>query len=191
MEPRHGEHEAFRQLIFPVVAGGQIYTVSVGKSAEETEHLLAWMLLITLGASVAAVILFLAGRLLLRRLWQPSITPSKASGNFNCPTAKLAFPRPMLPIDEFRNLETAAQMTGKILKDYDMLKNFADNASHEMQTPLAIINAKLDLMIQDQGLKENHHRQLQAMYDAVGRLSKLNQSLLLLTKIENNQFVRH
>jgi signal transduction histidine kinase len=44
-------------------------------------------------------------------------------------------------------------------------------------------------MIQDQGLEERHLRQLQAMYDAVGRLSKLNQSLLLLTKIENNQFV--
>jgi signal transduction histidine kinase len=57
-----------------------------------------------------------------------------------------------------------------------------------MQTPLAIINSKLDLMIQDQGLGEKHLRQLQAMYDAVGRLSKLNQSLLLLTKIENNQF---
>jgi len=70
-----------------------------------------------------------------------------------------------------------------------MLKSFADNASHEMQTPLAIINAKLDLMIQDQGLEERHLRQLQAMYDAVARLRNLNQSLLLLTKIENNQFV--
>ncbi len=44
------------------------------------------------------------------------------------------------------------------------------------------------MMIQDLCLEEKHLRQLQAMYDAVGRLSKLNQSLLLLTKIENNQF---
>jgi signal transduction histidine kinase len=57
-----------------------------------------------------------------------------------------------------------------------------------MQTPLAIINSKLDLLIQDIGLGEAHHRPVQAMYDAIGRLRQLNQSLLLLTKIENNQF---
>jgi signal transduction histidine kinase len=75
-----------------------------------------------------------------------------------------------------------------VVQDYQTLKDFADNASHEMQTPLAIINSKLDLMIQEQHLSERQMSQLQAMYDAVGRLSKLNQSLLLLTKLENNQF---
>jgi signal transduction histidine kinase len=190
VEPRHGEREAFRELLFSVVAGGQRYTVSVGKSEEETEHLLLWILLITAGVILLLLgTLFLANRLLLRRLWQPFYNTLEGIREFQLSSRK---PLPVNPgsVDEFRNLDAAVgQMTHKILKDYEMLKHFADNASHEMQTPLAIINSKLDLMIQDQGLEEKHLRQLQAMYDAVGRLSKLNQSLLLLTKIENNQFV--
>jgi signal transduction histidine kinase len=81
-------------------------------------------------------------------------------------------------------------MTGKIIRDYETLKNFADNASHEMQTPLAVINSKLDLLIQEPNLDNKQVTQLQAMYDAVARLTKLNQSLLLLAKIENNQFTQ-
>jgi len=189
IDPGDKERKTFRQLLFPVAAGGQIYTVSVSKSEEETEDLLGWILLITLGVILFLLgILFLAGRLLLRRLWQPFYNTLEAIRQFNLSSRK-PLPPNNSRIEEFINLDAAVgQMTGKILKDYEMLKNFADNASHEMQTPLAIINSKLDLMIQDQGLEEKHLRQLQAMYDAVGRLSKLNQSLLLLTKIENNQF---
>ncbi len=190
VEPGHHEREAFRELIFSVVAGGQRYTVSIGKSEEETDHLLLWILLITGGVILLLLgSLFLANRLLLRRLWQPFYNTLEGIRQFQLSSRK---PLPVndTRVEEFRNLDAAVGgMTHKILKDYEMLKNFADNASHEMQTPLAIINSKLDLMIQDQGLEEKHLRQLQAMYDAVGRLSKLNQSLLLLTKIENNQFV--
>jgi len=187
---RHHEDRPYRQLLFSVTAGGQIYTVSVAQSEVETEDLLELIMLITAGMILLLLgTLFLANRLLLRRIWQPFYNTLDAIRDFNLSS------RAHLPaisgsnIDEFRNLDAAVeQMTSKILKDYEMLRSFADNASHEMQTPLAIINSKLDLMIQDQALAEKHLRQLQAMYDAVGRLSKLNQSLLLLTKIENNQF---
>jgi signal transduction histidine kinase len=190
VEPGHHEREAFRQLVFSVVVGGRLFTVSIGKSEEETEHLLLWILLITAGVILLLLgTLLLANRLLLRRLWKPFYNTLEGIRQFQLSNRK-PLSAADTRVEEFRNLDTAVGlMTNKILKDYDMLKNFADNASHEMQTPLAIINSKLDLMIQDQGLEERHLRQLQAMYDAVGRLSKLNQSLLLLTKIENNQFV--
>jgi signal transduction histidine kinase len=187
---RRGPREkVVRQLVFPVIAGGQTYTVTVAKSEMETEDLMGGISAVT-GGMILLLLggIFFSNRWLLRRLWQPFYTTLEAMRQFNL-SSKKPLPVADTRIDEFRNLEIAAvQMTQKIMKDYEMLKNFADNASHEMQTPLAIINAKLDLMIQDQGLEERHLRQLQAMYDAVGRLSKLNQSLLLLTKIENNQF---
>jgi signal transduction histidine kinase len=187
---RKGPREkVFRQLVFPVVAGGRAYRVTVAKSEMETEDLMGGISIVTGGMILLLLCgIFFSNRWLLRRLWQPFYTTLEAMRQFNL-SSKKPLPVADTRIDEFKNLENAAvQMTQKIVKDYEMLKNFADNASHEMQTPLAIINAKLDLMIQDQGLEEKHHRQLQAMYDAVGRLSKLNQSLLLLTKIENNQF---
>ena len=185
----HHEDQPYRQLLFSIKADGRLYTASVAMSEEETEDLLEWIMLVT-AAMILLLLgtLFLANRLLLRRIWQPFYDTLEAIRRFNLSSHK-PLPTRDTGIEEFKNLDSAvAQMTGKILKDYEMLKSFADNASHEMQTPLAIINSKLDLMIQDQGLEERHLRQLQAMYDAVGRLSKLNQSLLLLTKIENNQF---
>jgi signal transduction histidine kinase len=188
-ELRHPHREPVRQLVFSVTAEGRNYNVSVGKSEEETEDLLQWIMVITAGLILLLLgILFLANRLLLRRIWLPFYSTLEAIRQFNLSSRK-PLPVSNTGVDEFIELDRAAQqMTGKILKDYEMLKNFAGDASHEMQTPLAIINAKLDLIIQDPGLEEKHLRQLQAMYDAVGRLSKLNQSLLLLTRIENNQF---
>lgn len=184
----HGYHPV-RQLQFSVKVDGQLYTVSISKSEVEAKDLLAWIMLIS-AAMVLLLLgtLFMANRLLLRRIWQPFYSTLEGIRQFQLSSRQSFATPPATDIEEFRNLDAAVgQMTQKIFSDYEMLKNFADNASHEMQTPLAIINSKLDLMIQDQGLEEKHHRQLQAMYDAVGRLSKLNQSLLLLTKIENNQ----
>jgi signal transduction histidine kinase len=185
----HHEKEPYRSLIFSVTAGGQLYTVSVSKSEEETEDLLALIMIITAGMILLLLgTLFLANRLLLRRIWQPFYQTLSAMREFNL-SSRHPLPAGETDIEEFRNLDAATrQMTQQILKDYEMLRNFTDNASHEMQTPLAIINSKLDLLIQDQELGERHHRPIQAMYDAISRLRQLNQSLLLLTKIENQQF---
>jgi signal transduction histidine kinase len=178
-----------RVLVFPIRTGSQAYTVFVCKSEEEAEDLLVMIMIITAGMILLMLgVLFLANRLLLRRIWQPFYKTLESIRSFNLSSRK---PLPAAPtdIEEFRRLDEAArQMTGQILRDYEMLRNFTDNASHEMQTPLAIINSKLDLLIQDPALKEAHHQPVQAMYDAIGRLRQLNQGLLLLTKIENNQF---
>ncbi|HXB91619.1 MAG TPA: HAMP domain-containing sensor histidine kinase [Puia sp.] len=185
----HHQNEPYRQLIFSVRVGGIYYTVSVSKSEEEMEDLLWMIMLITAGMILLLLgILFLANRLLLRRIWQPFYRTLDGIRRFNL-SSRQALPAGTSDIEEFNNLEEAVgQMTTKIMKDYEMLRNFADNASHEMQTPLAILNSKLDLMIQDPLLEERHHLPIQAMYDAIGRLRQLNQSLLLLTRIENNQF---
>jgi signal transduction histidine kinase len=185
----HHRAEPYRELIFSTPVGSQLYTVTVGVSEEETEDLLALIMAITAGMILLLLgTLFLANRLLLRRLWKPFYQTLAGMRQFNL-SSRQPLPIRDTAIDEFRNLDEAArQMTGQILKDYEMLKGFTDNASHEMQTPLAIINSRLDLLIQDHELAETHHRPIQAMYDAIGRLRHLNQSLLLLTKIENHQF---
>ena len=72
-------------------------------------------------------------------------------------------------------------MTQKMNRDYESLKTFAHNASDEMQTRLAVINSKLDLLSQDQRIAEKTMQDIPAMYHAPDKLSKLNQSLLLIT----------
>ena len=80
-------------------------------------------------------------------------------------------------------------MTNKVRNDYESLKNFTENASHEIQTPLAIIKTKLELLSQSDNLDETQIIAIGSIGDATSRLSRLNQSLLLLTKIENRQFI--
>jgi len=82
-------------------------------------------------------------------------------------------------------------MSNSVLKDYEALKSFTENASHEIQTPLAVINSKIELLMQSENFSEPQMRHIQHIQEEVSRLSKLNQSLLLLTKIDNQQFKDH
>jgi signal transduction histidine kinase len=92
-------------------------------------------------------------------------------------------------IDEFNELnKTIKRMTDKLITDYKNLKEFSENASHEMQTPLAIIRSKLDVIIQDKSLSKKQLISIHSIYPVVNRLAILNRSLNLLTKIENQEF---
>jgi signal transduction histidine kinase len=186
-----GDHDKgpYRQLVFPVLVGGQLFIATVTKSEAETEFLVGLIVLITVAViGLLLLILFGASRLLFRKTWKSFYDTLQSIRQFNLSSKEYSGSGPS-NIDEFRDLDAAVRvMTGKIVKDYETLKTFADNASHEMHTPLAVINSKLDLLIQGQNLDETQVKQLQDMYDGVRRLTKLNQSLLLLSKIENNQF---
>ncbi|MBK9509878.1 MAG: hypothetical protein IPO04_10625 [Cytophagaceae bacterium] len=79
-------------------------------------------------------------------------------------------------------------MTEQVRREYQSLKSFTENASHEFQTPLAVIGSNLELLLQDNNLTEIQMQQIGSLIESLGKLSKLNQTLLLLTKIENRQF---
>ena len=186
---RHHEYIIYRQIEFPVNVHGDTYKTCVKKPEAEVEDLILLIVFITIGIVILLfLILFITNRFLLRKLWQPFYETLSSIKQFNLSNKKNAVAQ-QTDINEFSELNNAVNtMTARISRDYESLKNFTDNASHEMQTPLAILNSKLDLLIQEPNLTENHLKQLQAMYDAIARLTKLNQALLLLTKIENNQF---
>lgn len=94
-------------------------------------------------------------------------------------------------ISEFNNLNKALeQMSKKIRKDFMHLKEFNENASHELQTPLAVIKSKIDLLIQDETLTADQLKLINAMAEATTRMSKLNQGLLLISRIDNDQFIQ-
>ena len=92
---------------------------------------------------------------------------------------------------EFARLNTALQrlMTNS-LNSYRLQKEFTENASHELQTPLAVFQSKLDLLLQQPELTERQAAIIQDLYQMNSRLARLNRNLLLLAKMENNQFSR-
>lgn len=91
-------------------------------------------------------------------------------------------------IEEFDRLNKIINnLTDKLKSDYLSLKEFSENASHEIQTPLTIIKLNLEEILQDK-LEEDTFKKVVSCTNAVNRLSNLNKSLILLTKIENRQF---
>jgi signal transduction histidine kinase len=181
------EFEPFRRLSFPVRVESGLYEASVYKSQVETEDLLRLIMVITaVLLIVLSVLMFVINRFVLGKLWKPFFNTLTELKKFDL-HSRQQLNLSNSTIEEFEELnKSVSQMIGKVSTDYETLKIFADNASHEMQTPLAIIRSKLDLLIQSSN--EEQVDQLQAIYDATGRLTKLNQTLLLLTKIGNNQY---
>ncbi len=90
---------------------------------------------------------------------------------------------------EFTELNTTLKkLTEKVISDYQSLKRFTEDASHEIQTPLAVIQSKLETLMQDPDLKKDQAELINSAYVYALRISKLTQTLLLLTKIANDQF---
>jgi len=183
------ETGSLRQLNFTFKLNGKWYQALVGKSMEGTEELIQSIIVITICTIILILVAsIIINRIVLKKLWQPFYSSLNKLKNFKI-GKKDAFIFPATNIEEFSFMnEILQQATLKADQDFLLLKEFTENASHEMQTPLAIIRSKLDLLIQDEYLSRQHVINMQALYEAIEKLSKLNRSLLLLTKIENNQF---
>lgn len=87
--------------------------------------------------------------------------------------------------EEFQSLNRfLLKMTESSKKDYHLLEELSENTSHELQTPLASIKGKIELLM-DSELSENQLITLSSMNDELDRLSSINQSLILLAKLEH------
>ena len=92
-------------------------------------------------------------------------------------------------IYEFRKLNEAVTLSAeRSEKLYEQQKLFIGNASHEMQTPLAICRNRLEMLMEEGNLSEKQFEELIKTHETLERLTRLNRSLLLLCKIENRQF---
>ncbi len=94
------------------------------------------------------------------------------------------------PITVFNELnEYLFELIRRIRDNYQAQKQFTENASHELQTPLAIIKGNSELLLQSDKLGKKDLEALAAIIANANRLSKLNTALILLSKIEHQQFV--
>jgi signal transduction histidine kinase len=187
-ENKHGE-KLYRQLEFPVIVKGKIYKAYVRKSQEETEDIVQLILKITLAIVLLLLVtLFIINRFMLNKLWKPFNSTLDQMKKFNVSGSNDIYLQ-LTNIDEFKELNGAVYaLTEKASHDYNEIKSFTENASHEIQTPLAIIASKVELLSQSETLKEEEMNAIQSISETTNRLAKLNQSLLLLAKIDNKQF---
>ena len=91
---------------------------------------------------------------------------------------------------EFRKLNEAVMRYATHSEEvFEQQKQFIGNASHELQTPLAICQNRLEMLMEDENLSESQMEEILKTYQTLEYVSKLNKSLLLLSKIDNSQFV--
>jgi two-component system sensor histidine kinase QseC len=96
---------------------------------------------------------------------------------------------PHTTTSEFVQLNTfVKRMTDNAIQDYSQVKEFSENASHEVQTPLAIIRTKIELLTETR-IDEDQAALIADMQNAIDKLAKINRSLLLLTKLDNHEYL--
>ncbi len=189
LSPLQDEMLPYRQMLFTVKIKEQYYTAGILKPLIEKDDLMDTILqsLGIIGLALL-IIIFTASRWLSAKLWKPFYHTLQMLKNYdvnkNEPLTLTA-----TSTEEFSQLnEATKKMTEKIQGQYRNLKEFTENASHELQTPLAIIRNKLELLLQSENLPLREIKLVQGVYESANRLSKLNHMLLLLAKIENRQF---
>ena len=132
--------------------------------------------------------LIIINRSLSKRIWKPFYTTLDKLRNYKV-EQHAAFALAKSSVNEFNDLNTSLEeLTGRTHKTFISQKEFTENASHEMQTPLAVFQSKLELLMQTSPLNEEQAQLMGDLGDASQRMVRLNKSLILLTKIENNQF---
>jgi signal transduction histidine kinase len=183
------DYEPYRMLEFGLNEDTLHYKVVILKPLIESDELTEAVVgTIVIIAVVLLLALLLLNTLISKTVWSPFYKMLYKLEAFDL-TKEGSVEFGTTSIKEFRELRNVlVLMTRKISSDYRSLKEFTENASHELQTPLSIIQSKVELLIQSENLSAMQMAEVQAVYEATGRLSRLNKALLLLAKIENRQF---
>jgi signal transduction histidine kinase len=184
------EWEPYRVLYTREFIEGQPEILMIQLNLVESDDLITMLARIYFGILLALlVVIFFATRFISNRLWKPFYDTLQKIEAFNIEKHTVpAFSKTR--IQEFCQLNAGLEklINGTMLS-YKIQKRFTENASHELQTPLALFQSKLDLLLQETDLSPEQARLIQSLYEASARLCRVNKNLLLLAKIENNQFI--
>jgi signal transduction histidine kinase len=125
----------------------------------------------------------------LKRSWKPFYQLLKHLEEFRLDRTKL----PELSMSRIREFNMLNESVQNLLKTnlsiYNSQKQFIENVSHELQTPIAIGINKLELLLGEKDISQDQARKIGEIIEALRKLSGLNKSLLLLFRIENKQFM--
>jgi signal transduction histidine kinase len=183
------ENEPYRELNFPIVIEGIPYTYSSKINLVENEDLITNIAILFL----IMLLLLLGGLLLITKrisntIWKPFYETLKKIEQFEIDKSE-NFRLANTEIDEFNRLnQSIKNLVEKNTSIYMNQREFIENAAHELQTPLAIFQAKIDTLIQIPGYSSVQYEMLNGLNESVARLHHINKNLLLLSKLEHNSY---
>ena len=186
---KEGTYTAYRQLQFVSEINGQKFLIKIFKSHAETDNLIVRIIL---SMTLLVVALILGLLILNRHISQKTLKSFYDTINkikkYDLNTHE-DFQLKETDVKEFDDLnKVLIAMTERIKNDYYNLKEYTENASHELQTPIAVIISKMELLLQSDCMQEKELKTISDAYEASTKLSRLTNTLLLLSKIGNRQF---
>ncbi|WP_306353221.1 sensor histidine kinase [Flavobacterium sp. '19STA2R22 D10 B1'] len=179
----------YRCLSRSIHLNEKIYHLTVETNVEETEETIVAIAIITFFFFVLLVVGFLIlNKRLSAQIWKPfqsTLNKLKAFNLNGLENIELE----KSDIVEFEELNAVLNklIEGNI-SAFRMQKEFTENASHELQTPLAIIRSKIDLLLQTESLTVDQYNIIEDINKVITKVSRINRNLLLLSKIENQQY---
>lgn len=187
----HNREETFtsKQVVFDVTHNDKNYRISIIKTIDEDEGMAGSMsAIIFISGLCMLVIIVLINVFVFNKLFSPVYQLIKDIKLFSVQQLKKITP-PKTNTTEFISLgEEVSRMSEKMISDYSSIKEFTENMTHEIQTPLAVISSKIERCLQDKNLSEEQAVLLSDAAKSVNKLFNINKGLTLLSKLENKQF---
>lgn len=182
-------YDRFQGLVSYFELNNKFYSITVESNVEESYE----TIFAITGITTFFFIILLTGFIILnkkisKRLWKPFYQSLQKISAFNLSSQqKPGFEQ--TDIAEFEEMNASiSRLIESNINVYRQQKEFTENASHELQTPLAIVQSKLDLLLQSSSLSQVQSAIIDQTNHALARVSRINKNLLLLAKIENQQF---
>ena len=184
------QHDIDYRIIYtPIKIDGKPYVLGSRIALIENHDLLS-TLFVQYGSFFIFLftILTIVEQIQARKLWKPFYSTLDKVTNFNLEKDEFPEfdPTDTYEFDRLNNILTA--LITADLELFNQQKEFIQNASHELQTPLAIFQSQLDILLQDNDLTESQMRVLQTLYQVSLRMTRLNKNLLLLARIDSYQY---
>ncbi len=182
----HGHAEPFRSYSSTIRVNSRPYSITVSRVIEETEELIAGIALI---ACITLLLLFggvlLLDRLSAQRIWAPFHDMLSRLKHFQVDDVE-PFRAAHTGVNEFNELELELeQLTTRNMAMYAEQRRFTENAAHELRTPIALLQGKLERLFQSKDLTQEQATLLEEASHVLGRLHRSHEGLLLLARLEN------
>lgn len=187
--PQESDRIPHRVLMTGDVVNGVPYSIRIQKSLlEKNDIVYSIMILLVFIVFILFVSLYYVNRAVSKKIWKPFYIMIESLSRFRVDKEDV-LNLPDSSVTEFTQLSNSLQKLATTnRKLFASQKTFTENASHELQTPIAVIRANIDLLIQSPDLTGAQASSMENIQNAANKIVHLNKALLLLAKIENYSF---
>ncbi|MES2454206.1 MAG: HAMP domain-containing sensor histidine kinase [Bacteroidota bacterium] len=181
---------SYRVLSYTFKNNGRKYLMEIGKTTGSINQYNKPLQRIALYVLLGLILLTIVADLIVTNVL---VSPLKKIIYSKLINRKFPFKETALPVEtttqDFKYLDQSLiALMEQINIDFEKEREFTANASHELMTPISILQTKMENLLADEGINETTAMSIIGMMKTLDRLKKISSSLLLISRIENEQF---